>query len=176
MGIRTSIAAILLLIPAMAAGKGGIVDDFIPVCDSMSVLVSEKTGVQGELKLKNVMKRSGRLDFYFDESLSDFPWREDSYSWFRAELKSLFPEEYSRYRLGEIYCKRDKASRLPVKPPGYDGNPVQTPYRRQDPKGRINPLCQEDIWPSGRAMEDISARLSEDGYGRDRSFSPLWKT
>lgn len=140
MGIRTSIAAILLLIPAMAAGKGGIVDDFIPVCDSMSVLVSEKTGVQGELKLKNVMKRSGRLDFYFDESLSDFPWREDSYSWFRAELKSLFPEEYSRYRLGEIYCKRDKASRLPVKPPGYDGNPVQTPYRRQDPKGRINPL------------------------------------
>lgn len=140
MGIRTSIAAILLLIPAMAAGKGGIVDDFIPVCDSMSVLVSEKTGVQGELKLKNVMKRSGRLDFYFDESLSDFPWREDSYSWFRAELKSLFPEEYSRYRLGEIYCKRDKASRLPVKPPGYDGNPVHTPYRRQDPKGRINPL------------------------------------
>lgn len=140
MGIRTSIAAILLLIPAMAAGKGGIVDDFIPVCDSMSVLVSEKTGVQGELKLKNVMKRSGRLDFYFDESLSDFPWREDSYSWFCAELKSLFPEEYSRYRLGEIYCKRDKASRLPVKPPGYDGNPVQTPYRRQDPKGRINPL------------------------------------
>lgn len=140
MGIRTSIAAILLLIPAMAAGKGGIVDDFIPVCDSMSVLVSEKTGVQGELKLKNVMKRSGRLDFYFDESLSDFPWREDSYSWFRAELKSLFPEEYSRYRLGEIYCKRDKASRLPVKAPGYDGNPVQTPYRRQDPKGRINPL------------------------------------
>lgn len=140
MGIRTSIAAILLLIPAMAAGKGGIVDDFIPVCDSMSVLVSEKTGVHGELKLKNVMKRSGRLDFYFDESLSDFPWREDSYSWFRAELKSLFPEEYSRYRLGEIYCKRDKASRLPVKPPGYDGNPVQTPYRRQDPKGRINPL------------------------------------
>lgn len=140
MGIRTSIAAILLLIPAMAAGKGGIVDDFIPVCDSMSVLVSEKTGVQGELKLKNVMKRSGRLDFYFDESLSDFPWREDSYSWFRAELKSLFPEEYSRYRLGEIYCKRDKASRLSVRPPGYDGNPVQTPYRRQDPKGRINPL------------------------------------
>ena len=55
-------------------------------------------------------------------------------------MKSLFPEEYSRYRLGEIYCKRDKASRLPVKPPGYDGNPVQTPYRRQDPKGRINPL------------------------------------
>ena len=106
MGIRTSIAAILLLIPAMAAGKGGIVDDFIPVCDSMSVLVSEKTGVQGELKLKNVMKRSGRLDFYFDESLSDFPWREDSYSWFRAELKSLFPEEYSRYRLGEIYTAR----------------------------------------------------------------------
>ena len=71
-----SIAAILACHAAYPQNKSRIVEDFTPTCDSLSVLLSERTGVEGELVLKNIMKRKGNLDFYFTVSLSDFPWRE----------------------------------------------------------------------------------------------------
>ena len=107
-----SIAAILACHAAYPQNKNRIVEDFTPTCDSLSVLLSERTGVEGELVLKNIMKRKGNLDFYFTVSLSDFPWREADYRWFRRTLQSMFPDGYSGYRLGEIYCKREKALRI----------------------------------------------------------------
>ena len=64
--------------------------DFDTVCDSLAVLISEHSGVEGRLKLDNIMRRKGGyLDFYFNEYLGDFPWRKGDIKWLRNNLKNL---------------------------------------------------------------------------------------
>ena len=162
-----SIAAILACHAAYPQNKSRIVEDFTPTCDSLSVLLSERTGVEGELVLKNIMKRKGNLDFYFTVSLSDFPWREADYRWFRRTLQSMFPDGYSGYRLGEIYCKREKARSLIVRPLGYDGEPVSSIYRTKDPEGRINMIVtnpDKGVYPAGLSGRHIAIWPSHGRY------------
>ena len=104
---------IMLLCLAMpSSGQSKIVKSFTPACDSLSVLIHERTGVKGPVKLKAVMKRGNTLDFYFTETLGDFPWRKQDVSWLRPTFKSIFPEQYSKYRLGEIYSRKVSVDRL----------------------------------------------------------------
>ena len=79
-----------------------IVKDFKDACDSLNTLMSERTSVQGNIALKAVMKRGQTLDFYFTESLGDYPFRPGDAKWFRNELKSQFPAAYRNYSLGEV--------------------------------------------------------------------------
>ena len=76
----------ILGISAMA--QSTIVKEFKPVCDSLSRMIQARNTVYGELKLKAVMKRGNSLDFYFTESLGDYPWRRADEEWFKKELKS----------------------------------------------------------------------------------------
>ena len=133
-------AAVAVICPYFLSAQNRIVEDFTPVCDSIAISLSERTGVKGELQLGNIMRRSGNLDFYFTVSLSDFPWRKDDYDWFRDTLKALFPADYAGYRLGEIYSRNVKATRLIFDDPGNDGNPSRTRHRSRDTRGQINPL------------------------------------
>ena len=63
-------------------GQSAIVKEFMPVCDSLNILIQNRTTVKNELKLQAVMKRGSTLDFYFTESLSDLPWHEGDMEWF----------------------------------------------------------------------------------------------
>lgn len=57
-----------------AAAQNTIVKDFKPACDSLGKMILERQQVRhGRLTLKNVMKRGNVLDFYFTESLGDYP-------------------------------------------------------------------------------------------------------
>ena len=48
--------------PLIMSAQSRIVKDFTPICDSIAVSLSERTGVQGELRLKNtVHPRQGGL-------------------------------------------------------------------------------------------------------------------
>lgn len=169
---------LLLSMQPESSAQSRIVKDFEPVCDSLSTLLSERTGVKGELKLKNIMKRNGRLDFYFTVSLSDFPWRESDSRWFRSTLGSLFPEEYSRYRLGEIYSKRERISTLTVKPLGFSGSSIESRYRTSDPKGRINPLVtspDRDVYGRGLSGRHIAVWPSHGRYFDQKSGKWRWQ-
>ena len=126
------LAAIIIIVSGIqiqASGQSKIVKDFTPACDSLSVLYSDYCGVEGKLTLKAVMKRGRNLDFYFTESLSDFPIYNGDLKWLRRNLRSLFPEEYSGYTLGEIYTRKINAQRLELPGLGYDGAPIKNPYR-----------------------------------------------
>ena len=68
-----------------------IVKDFKDACDSLNTLMTERTSVEGRISLKAVMKRGSVLDFYFTESLGDYPFRPGDAKWFRSELKKQFP-------------------------------------------------------------------------------------
>ncbi len=83
-----------------------IVKDFEPVCDTLSKLLEERNTIKWKLELRSIMKRKGNLDFYFTESLSDYPWKENDIKWFREELKYFFPEDYKNYKLGAIFSRK----------------------------------------------------------------------
>lgn len=122
-----------LLIQSYTMGQSRITDMFKPACDSLAGLVSERCEVEGELKLKAVMKRKNSLDFYFNEYLGDFPWDKENIRWFRKTLKEFFPKEYSGYRLGEIYSRRVDLNRLAMPELTYDGRPAENRHRTRRP-------------------------------------------
>ncbi len=119
-----------------SAGQNSIVKDFKPVCDSLDTIIKRNRDVKGQLKLKNVMKRGKVLDFYFTESLGDYPWREGEPEWFRKELKRLFPAKYRKYSVGSIYSKRISHERLVTPELGFDGLPSDTENRTENPVRR----------------------------------------
>ena len=114
-------------------GQSAIVKDFKPACDSLSNLMYERTSVKGKLNAKSIMKRSGKLDFYFDVSLSDFPIRRGDTEWFRNTLRSLFPEKYDNYELGNIYTKNIEMQRHEVASLSFKGNSFKSLNRAVAP-------------------------------------------
>ena len=133
--LKISFTLLLVLGCLAAHGQGRTMEAFKPVCDTMSVRTEARTGVRTTLTLKSVMKRGGMLDFYFTESLCDYPWRPEDIKWFRSELKSCFPEEYSSYRLGEIYARRDRLQTLAIDPLDYNGLPSSARHKTKNPAG-----------------------------------------
>lgn len=125
-------------------------EDFTPVCDSLAILISEHTGVEGKLKLDNIMRRrGGYLDFYFNEYLGDFPWYKGDIKWLRSTLKSLFPEQYMQYRLGEIFTRKVNIEKLVMPALSYDGSPADNRFKIKSatsPRTMVSPLA--DIQPS----------------------------
>ena len=130
------ITAFLFALGISSKAQSTIVKDFKPVCDSLSILIQERNTVNGKLSLQAVMKRGSSLDFYFTESLSDYPWYEEDTKWLRNTLKSLFPDNYSSYKLGDIYSKRVSYNNLVTPSLDFDGNPSDTRHRTKNPSRR----------------------------------------
>ena len=132
---RLVIICLALTIFALSAkGQSAIVKEFKPACDSLAVLIQERNAIKGKLELKAVMKRGSTLDFYFTESLGDYPWRTEDYHWFKKQLRQLFPENYSSYKLGEIYSRKVAHNKLITPEIGFDGTPVQSRHKVDNPK------------------------------------------
>ncbi len=127
------ISSLLFGVSILASAQSQTVRDFTPICDSLAVLYSEHCGVEGTLKLKSVMKRKKHLDFYFTETLSDFPFYHGDVKWLRSRLKSLFPEEYSGYSLGEIYTRKVNVNRLELPRLTKDGNHARNDFKVHSP-------------------------------------------
>ena len=131
-----SIIIFSLLLAVSAKGQSAIVREFKPVCDSLATLIEERNTIDGKLTLQAVMKRGSVLDFYFTESLGDYPWREEDIRWFRTALKNLFPDKYRKFSLGEIYSKRVAYSKLTTPPLGFDGTPTESKHSIKNPHRR----------------------------------------
>ena len=137
--MRRFVLTIILTVTAVTGmnAQSGIVKDFMPSCDSLNVLIQERHGiVTPRLRLSAVMKRGNNLDFYFTHTLLEVPWREGDNQWFRRQLKSLFPEKYSTYTLGQIYTKKQTINKLACPALGFDGSPSDSPRRVSDPSRR----------------------------------------
>lgn len=155
------------------AAQNHITEDFKPVCDSLDVLLKQNRDVKGQLKLKNVMKRGDCLDIYFTESLGDYPWRAGEPEWFRKELRNLFPEKYSRYKLGRVFSKRMELERFVTPELGFDGNPSETKYQAKEPHTEF-PLVrrmEEEDYTKGLSGRNIAiwhshGRYFDQGAGR----------
>ena len=120
---------IFLLISFSAHAQSEIVTDFTPVCDSLASLITERTNVAGRLRLKSITRRGSSLDFYFTESLGDYPWKDGDPRWFKSTLKELFPEKYQKYRVGEIYSRGVSLGHLVTPDLNSDGEPRHSRHR-----------------------------------------------
>lgn len=128
--------SLIITLTVQASAQSTIVKDFKPVCDSLKTLMTEKTSVAGGLKIKNILKRDGKLDFYFDESLGDFPFRRGDAEWFRKTLKSLFPAKYKDYGLGGVYTKNVDIKTLEVASLSFKGSSFKSHNRASQPAER----------------------------------------
>jgi hypothetical protein len=166
--MRKTIFTLFLIIATGVAsyGQSAIVKDFEPVCDSLDVLLKENRDVKGKLRLKNIMKRGNTLDFYFTESLGDYPWREGEPEWFRRKLENLFPEKYKAYRIGAIYSKTVALDRLVTSELGHDGKPTSKGKFTPVPS-RKAPLVREygaRTFPKGLKNKNIAVWQSHGRY------------
>ena len=171
--------AVALALPATALmGQSRIVKAFGPVCDTLDILIQEKTSVKNELVLKSVMKRGKVLDLYFNRSLGDVPWHQDTYRWFKDTVRQLFPEEYSRYGLGEIYCGRTRMSRLVTNIMNNDGAPDSHPYRKKDPRTGSVPIVKNLDAPEfteGLSGRHIALWQSHGRYFEQKTLRWEWQ-
>jgi hypothetical protein len=158
----------LILFTIQARSQSTIVKDFQPVCDSLSTLLSDKTSVVGYLKVKNILKRDGKLDFYFDESLGDFPFRKGDAEWLKNTLKSLFPEKYSKYGIGGVYTKNIDIKRLEIASLSFKGSPFISQNRAPQPEKREDFITtyNAQVFPTGLSGRNIALWQSH-GYFYD---------
>ena len=122
---RLLIISLLISISLGAYAQRTINNDFKPVCDTLDSLIKVRHQINhGQLKIKSIMKRGDVLDFYFTESLGDYPWREGEPEWLRNELRKRFPDSYKNYKVGSIFSKQVKLEQLPTSALHFDGKPA----------------------------------------------------
>ena len=174
---RLIIIILTLGIGISSFGQSAIMKDFQSVCDSLDVLLKENRDVKGQLRLKNIMKRGKVLDFYFTESLGDFPWRKGEPEWFRKELEKRFPEEYAGYRLGSVYSKNIAIGRLVTSELGFDGRPTALKDAVKEPSGR-KPLVTQvggEVFSKGLSGKNIAVWQSHGRYFDESTERWQWQ-
>ena len=86
---RNKALAIVAFLAAFVPAEGqGLprASDFSEVCDTLTARCNRRFNVRSVVNLTKVFLRGGRLDFYFDKKLADYPWHEEDVSWFRSEF------------------------------------------------------------------------------------------
>ena len=152
-----------------------IVKDFKEACDSLNTLMSERTSVQGRLGLKAVMKRGQTLDFYFTESLGDYPLRPGDAKWFRNVLKAQFPDAYRNYSLGEVKSRNIDIENLEVSGLTFEGNPAHSSHKISEPH---NPAQVVKSLDGQKYSKGLEGRTIAVWQSHGRAFSAgkgLWE-
>lgn len=129
------------LVPKLS-GQVKLVKDFTPACDSLSLIMQQRTSVTSELRLKNVIIREKAIDFYFTESLSDLPLKKQDEEFLRKELKKHLPEKYKSHNIENIYSNNIPLEKLLSPDLHNNGKPHNSKYRVKDPKKSFSPLVQ----------------------------------
>lgn len=134
--VKKSITSVVLtfILCLSASAQSAVVKEFAAVSDSLTALLKERTTVSSKLKVTNVLKRDGKLDFYMSEELSDFPWTDSDVRWFKNELKNQLPAKYKGSSIGEVYSKGNSITSMITPSLGNNGQPVAYKYTYKDPR------------------------------------------
>ncbi len=137
--------SLAILLSIQAFSQTIAVKDFKTACDSLSRMMTAKTSVKCWLRIKNIKVNEGKLDFYFDESLGDFPFRRGEAEWFKKSLESLFPDKYKEYKVGKVYTRNNtEIKRLEVASLSFSGSSYKSHNRTAQPKERESLITQVD--------------------------------
>jgi len=139
---RRFISLLLPLLLVLNASAQNPTGDFKAASDSLRARLLRRTTVKTKLKIESVMKRGSSLDFHFSQELSDYPWTEASFAWFKDQIYDLMPDKYSDCTVGGIYCKKDEAEDLITPARGNKGRTSSYKYRYTDRRGQSAPLVR----------------------------------
>ncbi|MCD8208605.1 MAG: xanthan lyase [Bacteroidales bacterium] len=156
---------VLLSMPASLQARSKILVDFDPVCDSLSVLMEQRTGVREKLTLKNIMKRGTALDFYFTASLSEYPLRAEDCSWLRKTIGELLPDGYRNMSVGQIFSNGEQMDEFVVTRAGSSGTPPSVKYHTKNPQRKnIVSLSGGTVYGRGMSGRQIAIWPSHGRY------------
>ncbi len=125
-----STIALMLAIPVWLGAQTP--QDFKSALDSMQTLLRERTTVASIVKAKKVVKREKNLDFHFTNTFGDYPWRDSDARWFRKTLKTLLPDDWSDYEVGDIYIGSNKIDSYIMPLVDNSGKPKSAMFRTKD--------------------------------------------
>ena len=152
--------------------------DYRSVCDSVRVLLKERTTVDTELSMKSVVKKGSSLDFHFSEELSDYHWTLKDIDWLRSELKRQAPEGYGGYSVGNIYAKNTPVGELITPTLGRSGAPSDYKWRYDDRRGKVKPLVSRvggKYYKRGLSGRHIALWQSHGRYYDEASDRWIWQ-
>lgn len=139
--------------------------DLRPLCDSLSVLMQERTSVQQKLSVSRIVRSGKALDLHFSAELAYYPWREDDIRWFSDRLRGLWTDYSNGFALGRIFAGRYALGELVVPLPGNSGRAVEYRYASEDPRSGLQ---------RGRFINEIGARRFPEGL--DDRYIALWQS
>ena len=153
----------VLLAGIVSWAQKPVPESFKFAVDSMKVLLTQRTGVEVKFSLNKIMRLGKTLDFYFTKELGDYPWRPGDDKWFKDTFYSLSKDCMKGYRGGEIMTGRIALKELPMPCLGYDGKPVDTKLRINEPDN-IPLVRGRDTWPLGLSGRHIALWQSHGLY------------
>lgn len=131
---RILLLCVTLLWACIAAGAQNLkTSEFNTTVHISDSLFKNHTSGTGILKLKKVTARKGKLDFYFDISLSSYPVRSGDEAFLRKCLKDNLPDKYRAYSVGKIYSEGIPMSKLVVKIPPRSGKSTNSALSTKAP-------------------------------------------
>ncbi len=133
--IRKAFLTLIFLCTLALGLEAQSVREFKAEFDSLRVLLQERTTVYGSVKATKILKSENSLNFYFNQTLGDYPWRNEDIRWFRTALKELLPEKYKDLEIGRIYIgKRNLLEKYPMPAIKNDGGSGTAMFRTKDPR------------------------------------------
>lgn len=178
-----SLSILLFLISAFSLRaerppQSMILNAFRGTCDSLAVLIQERTSVKATIRLQSVELRNGVLDFHFTTGTGDIPWRKEDVEWLRQALHDIAPAEYSHYRIGKLYCGHTPLSELALQSPGNDGHPSVHKWRTHDPRNESVPIVRPESgmeFSKGLSGRNIALWQSHGRYYEEKTRRWEWQ-
>ena len=181
----TLLALLFGLLAFLPEARGQKAADFKQACDSMTVLMGQRTGVRGisKIAVRAVSKeRDEVLEFRFSKEFSDYPWKAEDTLWFKETFRSLFPKQLASWRVGTCYADTKSQSFAHLVTPSLrsDGFAAsEYPFRRDDPRASAGQPLVERIGvppaPRGLAGRHIALWQSHGRYYEEKTGRWEWQ-
>ena len=143
----------LILVLAMLLGSSllyaqkDVTGDFRTFSVKIKEALKKETTVKSALQVKKVTVNGEKLDFVFNENLSDYPWTDKSVKWLRSEMEKNLPSGYASFGIGKIITDELELEDLAFEPGGNNGRPADSKFkvrdRRYDRRPLVVPLGSE---------------------------------
>lgn len=95
---------------------------FETACDSLHRRMERRYEMRGsEIALRKVLKRGDELDFYFSETLGDYPIQTKDIKWIKKNLEKEMPKHFKSYKIGKIFSRGVEIEKLTTVRPNNSG-------------------------------------------------------
>lgn len=165
----------IILMPSFARAQK--VADFQTFNDSLYVRLERRMGMKSFLKINKVSKSGEKLNFDFDASLGDFPWRDADVKWFKQEMKDLLPKEWKTYSIGNVTIKGNALGGYVTPSLTNDGSAPTGRYGNDDRRSS-SPLVRrndKDWYGKGMSGRHIAIWQSHGYYFEQKSGRWEWQ-